>query len=271
MASSPHAMLRYATLLLRKKDNTLNLQALLLAARSRPRRPLIAGGDGAADTLLGGHNKHKEGGTSTTRGGAQVFQCCIEQIYIKGTLINVDSSAGINTENLYGSNEVLLLSSSISYIILLSSYVLERQNFSFNQSEYLYSVVLIPSTQSEIRVLLIHRWCHWESHLTRLSKTELQPGRSQGSGAEPPGAPVSSGSGRPSHMAADQPLAQDQEPRQRLRTRSQKPAVTVAKPLHGNQVPHDPLHHVDPDQTLNKVVLNILVPDSFNDVMQLEG
>lgn len=56
------------------------------------------------------------------------------------------------------------------------------------------------------------------SHLTRLSYTELQPGRSHGSGAGHPEAAVSSGSERPFHTAADQPFTHthDQGLKQRL-------------------------------------------------------
>lgn len=57
------------------------------------------------------------------------------------------------------------------------------------------------------------------ANLTRLSYTELQPGRSHGSGAEYPLAVASSGTGGPFHTAVDQAFAhtQDRGLRQRLR------------------------------------------------------
>lgn len=58
-------------------------------------------------------------------------------------------------------------------------------------------------------------------NLTRLSYTELQPGRSHGSGAEHPLAVASSGSGKPFHTAADQAFAQTHDHGLKHRLREQ--------------------------------------------------
>lgn len=64
-------------------------------------------------------------------------------------------------------------------------------------------------------------WLREVPNLTRLSYTELQPGRSHGSGAEYPVVVASSGSGRPFHTAADQAFAQTQDHGLKHRLRAQ--------------------------------------------------